>query len=178
MPKKVEEYIYILCPSRAYLAAVGIMGPIVHPLKVKKSAAVNLLMSGAKVYEYIPHDKKTIELTLGNINKPERYDSLKQNTSQTNANPIFPTVKPGVPTKEEKLEQTNLQDEITPITDEQLTETVLTNEEVAATVEFTYNEDGTVNEADIKWDDYTRNQKRAIRARIIDHNNALRASEL
>ena len=54
MPKKVEEMLYILCPSRAYLYPAKIMGPIVHPLKLSKTAVIQLLMSGAEVYEFIP----------------------------------------------------------------------------------------------------------------------------
>lgn len=77
MRKKKMEYIHILCTSRSYLAPLKLMGPVVHPLKVSKNAAYQLLLSGAEVIEYIPETKMTLKLTLMNINDPNRYDALK-----------------------------------------------------------------------------------------------------
>ena len=53
MPKKIEETLHILTPYRGYIAPAKLMGPIVHPLPVTKSVAVQILMLGAKVFEYM-----------------------------------------------------------------------------------------------------------------------------
>ena len=187
MPKKIEEKIYILSPSRAYLAPAKVMGPIVHPMLVTKIVAVNILMNGAELYEYIPKTKDTLKLTLGNINDPNRYAVLnKKNTAETKAIPVEPVTRNGVPNVEksehiqepipevgEKVaepEQTsNVVDEpVTPVA-----EVVEPEEDVVAKLVFEYNEDGTVNETVINWGDYTKNQRKAIRVRINEHNASL-----
>ena len=97
MPKKFEEKIHILSPTRAYFAPAKVMGPIVHPLLVEKKVAVQILMSGAEVHEYIPQNKKTIKLTLTNINDPHRYDTILPKVVKDAAPAIDPVLKHGVP---------------------------------------------------------------------------------
>ena len=178
MPKKIDEQIYILSTSRAYLTYIGVMGPIVHPLKVSKSAVVKTIMSGAEVYEFIPKTKKTLKLTLGNINNPDRYEELK--TEEEVAQRIItPIEKPGVPVKVaeplkvpddtpvEKIEN----NEVSPLN----TEPIELNSDEEVVTEFTMPEfiieDGKVNESNINWSSYTKSQRREIRAKINEINN-------
>lgn len=178
MPKKIDEQMYILSTSRAYLTYIGVMGPIVHPLKVSKSAVVKTIMSGAEVYEFIPKTKKTLKLTLGNINNPDRYEELK--TEEEVAQRIIaPIEKPGVPVKTadpikapdgtpiENLES----NEVTPPNKEPIED----NSDAEVATEFTMPEfiidDGKVNESNIMWSSYTKSQRREIRAKINEINN-------
>ena len=107
MPKKIEEKLHILSPYRGYLAPISIMGPIVHPLIVEKSAVAKILMSGAEVYEYIPHTKKTLKLTLTNLNNPNRYTELDEKVAEVTPVTVTPVTRTGVPTiePEDKAEE-------------------------------------------------------------------------
>ena len=67
MPKKIDQSLYILSPSRAYLAPLKVMGPIVHPIKASKTSVVQLLLNGTEVFEYFPDSKRTLKLSLTNI---------------------------------------------------------------------------------------------------------------
>ena len=163
MPKKVEEMLYILCPSRAYLYPAKIMGPIVHPLKLSKTAVIQLLMSGAEVYEFIPKTKKTIKLTLGNINNPNRYESAIE-TTEVEEKPVEPVVRKGVP---------NLVT-IDASSSEEESDTAFINGHVQSDpVIFEYNEDGTVDESKIEWSKYSKNERKEIRRLINEKNESL-----
>lgn len=170
MPKKIEEKLHILCTSRAYLAPAKVMGPIVHPLLVTKSVAVQLLMSGAEVFEYVPESKKTFKLTLGNINNPSRYDAIKEPAPEEI--PVEPVERNGVPTivtpiSEPAPEEGETSTEAAPSAD-------VVEEVVVANIVFTYNEDGTVDESGIIWNNYSKNQRKAIRARINEYNASMK----
>lgn len=178
MPKKIDEQMYILSTSRAYLTYLGVMGPIVHPLRVSKSAAVKTIMSGAEVYEFIPKTKKTLKLTLDNINNPDRYEELK--TEEEIAQRIItPIEKPGVPVK--AAEPIKVPDE-TPVDKIEInevpplnTEPIELNSDGEVVTEFIMPEfiieDGKVNESNINWSSYTKSQRREIRAKINEINN-------
>lgn len=192
MPKKVEEKLHILCPSRAYLAPAKIMGPIVHPLQVTKSVAVQLLMSGAEVYEYNPYTKQTMRLTLTNIKNDNRYNAVDTTSTANKEIVVEPVKKMGVPniqpvqdtneTAEKVEEETTTptaevwqmstpEDLVSEETEVEATvTTATTNTDVVAELTFEYNEDGTVNETVINWSSYSKNQRKAIRARINEHN--------
>ena len=192
MPKKIEEKIHILSPYRGYLAHVNVMGPIVHPLCVDKSVAAKILMNGAELYEYIPSTKKTLKLTLSNINDPNRYAELdKKHVDTFVATAVTPVTKLGVPTitepevkheevietVEDTITEENVIEEITePAPEVKVEETVVTTETVrpASVFEFEYNEDGTVNESNIEWSKYTKNQRKELRAQINQHNASLK----
>ena len=200
MPKKIEEKIHILSPSRGYLAAANIMGPIVHPLIVDKSVAAKILMSGAEVYEYIPSTKNTLKLTLGNINDPNRYTALEPKVTEKPFTPVAPVTKTGVPNvtppvvtepePEQKQDTEEEKDIEEPAAEEETEDTATANEEVHAvdvTVTaadetaqvstdafvFEYNEDGTIDETNIDWASYSKNQRKEIRAQINAHNASL-----
>lgn len=175
MPKKSVDMIHIMCPSRAYLAPAKVMGPIVHPLKVAKTVAVQLLMSGAEVYEYVPASKETIRLTLGNINDDSRYNSLKEPTAEEI--PVEPVKQAGVPVVEEPAPVVEpVAEPVVEVVEEVVSATIDNGEDdVVGGLVFSYNEDGTVDESTIVWSKYSKSQKKAIRARINEYNASLNA---
>ena len=186
MPKKIEETIHILCQSRGYLAPAKIMGPIVRPLLVAKSVAVQLLMIGAEVYEYVPKTKQTIKLTLTNINNPDRYKVVAKPTEETSVTPVMkmgvPKVAPMVEEETQVVAEPVEEIAAVEVSETSDVEEVKEVEETVAApadtdestspedITFTYNEDGTVDESTIVWSNYTKNQRKAIRARINEHN--------
>lgn len=194
MPKKVEEMMYILSPSRAYLAPVRIMGPIVHPLKTSRSNVVQMLLNGTEVHQYFPDTKETLKLTLTNIKDPDRYKKAFQNTPTKAESPVLPQYKepitkvvkaenPVIPQfKEtitkvvtpEKNETPEIKEETsTPAPETKEEEIPTTEEEKFNLIEFEFNEDGTVNETNIPWSNFTKNQRREIRMEITKINDSI-----
>lgn len=194
MPKKVEEMMYILSPSRAYLAPVRIMGPIVHPLKTSRSNVVQMLLNGTEVHQYFPDTKETLKLTLTNIKDPDRYKKAFQNTPTKAESPVLPQYKepitkvvkaenPVIPQfKEtitkvvtpEKNETPEIKEETsTPAPETKEEEIPTTKEEKFNLIEFEFNEDGTVNETNIPWSNFTKNQRREIRMEITKINDSI-----
>lgn len=192
MPKKVEEMMYILSPSRAYLAPVRIMGPIVHPLKTSRSNVVQMLLNGTEVHQYFPDTKETLKLTLTNIKDPDRYKKAFQNTPTKAESPVLPQYKepitkvvkaenPVIPqfketiTKivtSEKNETPEIKEE-TPASEAKEEEIPTTEEKKFNLIEFEFNEDGTVNETNIPWSNFTKNQRREIRMEITKINDSI-----
>lgn len=192
MPKKVEEMMYILSPSRAYLAPVRIMGPIVHPLKTSRSNVVQMLLNGTEVHQYFPDTKETLKLTLTNIKDPDRYKKAFQNTPTKAESPVLPQYKepitkvvkaenPVIPQfKEtitkvvtpEKNETPEIKEE-TSVPEAKEEEIPTTEEEKFNLIEFEFNEDGTVNETNIPWSNFTKNQRREIRMEITKINDSI-----
>lgn len=174
MPKKVDEMLYILSPSRAYLAPVRIMGPIVHPLKTSRSNVVQMLLNGTEVHQYFPDTKETLKLTLTNIKDTDRYKKAFQNAPTKAENPVIPKFKEPItrivtPEKSETSE-----------TKEETSAPKIKEEEIPTTeerkfnfIEFEFNEDGTVNETNIPWSKFTKNQRREIRMEITKINDSI-----
>ena len=171
MPKKVEEQLLILCPSRAYLAPIEMMGPVVQPISVAKSAVVKLLMSGAEVHEYNKDTKKSVKLTLSNINDPDRFGPKVI----TPSDPVTPRTTPGVkvPNTEDPKPDTESKDpevqtdstnggEINPLA------VTLSDGEFVLTIK----EDGLVDESVIDWNSFPSDDRRKIRAKINEFNAA------
>lgn len=194
MPKKVEEMMYILSPSRAYLAPVRVMGPIVHPLKTSRSNVVQMLLNGTEVHQYFPDTKETLKLTLTNIKDPDRYKKAFQNTPTKAESPVLPQYKepitkvvkaenPVIPQfKEtitkvvtpEKNETPEIKEETsTPAPETKEEEIPTTEEKKSNLIEFEFNEDGTVNETNIPWSNFTKNQRREIRMEITKINDSI-----
>lgn len=194
MPKKVEEMMYILSPSRAYLAPVRIMGPIVHPLKTSRSNVVQMLLNGTEVHQYFPDTKETLKLTLTNIKDPDRYKKAFQNTPTKAESPVLPQYKepitkvvkaenPVIPQfKEtitkvvtpEKSDTPEIKEETsTPVPETKEEEIPTTEEKKFDLIEFEFNEDGTVNETNIPWSNFTKNQRREIRMEITKINDSI-----
>lgn len=194
MPKKVDEMMYILSPSRAYLAPVRIMGPIVHPLKTSRSNVVQMLLNGTEVHQYFPDTKETLKLTLTNIKDPDRYKKAFQNTPTKAESPVLPQYKepitkvvkaenPVIPQFKETITKvvTPEKNETPEIKEETSTPAPETKEEEIPTaeekkfnlIEFEFNEDGTVNETNIPWSNFTKNQRREIRMEITKINDSI-----
>ena len=194
MPKKIEERLNILSPYRGFIAPINMMGPIVHPLPVDKSKVAKIIASGAKVYEFIPKTKETIELTLSNLNNLDRYNSVKAQEevkAETKPEPIpvEPITKVGVPkieTPAEVIEETPVEEIVTEeVTEEASTEETIeesiveeeTAEKDNELITFQYNEDGTVDESVIDWSKYTKNERKSIRTLINEHNSSIPVNE-
>ena len=186
MPKKVEEMMYILSPSRAYLAPVRVMGPIVHPLKTSRSNVVQMLLNGTEVHQYFPDTKETLKLTLTNIKDPDRYKKAFQNTPIKAENPVIPQFKEPItrvvtPEKNETPEikeevftpAPEIKEEETPAPETKEEEIPTTEEKKFDLIEFEFNEDGTVNETNIPWSNFTKNQRREIRMEITKINDSI-----
>ena len=162
MPKKIEEKLHILSPYRGYLAPVNIMGPIVHPLVVEKSIVAKILMSGAEVYEYIPHTKQTLKLTLANINNPKRHSELNEKVIEVTPVTVAPVTRTGVPTIEPEVKA----EEVTaPVVEEPTTSTEVEESTAPAEVEESAtpadNDDATEEESEIETDNETETQQPA-----------------
>ena len=175
MPKKVDEMMYILSPSRAYLAPVRVMGPIVHPLKTSRSNVVQMLLNGTEVHQYFPDTKETLKLTLTNIKDPDRYRKAFQNTPIKAENPVIPQFKEPITrvVTPEKSETPEIKEEETPTPEAKEEEIPTTEEKKFNLIEFEFNEDGTVNETNIPWSNFTKNQRREIRMEITKINDSI-----
>ena len=181
MPKPREEYLHILVRSRAYLAPLKMMGPIVHPLKVNKKAVIQLLLNSCEVVEYVPKTGNTIPLSLTNINDNGRYSSEDIASLKEVKTPVKPVRVDGVPveTKPESNEKAPADPE-TP-KDESKEQVVETEDKVEETqtepvvddIIANYPlvmKDGKVDESDIEWNQFTKAQRRALRNRINEMN--------
>ncbi len=95
MPMPIET-MYVVVPYRGYLAALKMMGPIVHPIRAEKSAVAAMLMSGVEVHEYNLNTKMTTKLTLesltGSVEEVPVIDPPQQTTILTGA-PVAPPVE-------------------------------------------------------------------------------------
>lgn len=162
MPKKSvqEETLHILCKDRAFLWPLNIMGPVVHPLKVTKKVAVNLLMSGAEIYEYDTVTKMTYKLKLEDLLQKERHKDPE--APFKNDTPVMhqPMVK-NTPTAESAVAEENVEEP----SEETSLPTLPPIEET-----LNYLEDGTVDESNIDWSSYSKAQRKALRARINEIN--------
>lgn len=177
MPKKSEEMMYILSPSRAYLAPLHLMGPIVHPIKTSKSSVVQLLLAGTEVHEYYPKTKRTLQLTLTNINNPDRYNQYFHESTIPVETPVIPQqqkviideskniINPVNNTNNDNDNQDNQE-----YTEIEIPKETPTTETPSININFTLKEDGTVDESAINWASMTKNQRREVRKQINNIN--------
>lgn len=182
MPKPVEIYMHILVKDRAYLSQIGVMGPIVQPLKVNKRDVIKMVMAGCNIYEYLLDSKQTIKLTVHNImddkKRHEDYFKSLETPPETDYFYIGDDVcedEETVADIEETIEATESTEEAAveledkPVEDEPKTLT-------AESYEFEYNEDGTVNEKNIPWNRFSsKEERKALRARIREINSVANA---
>lgn len=186
MPIK-EEWIYILTHYRGFLSAIHQFGPIVHPAKVKKSEAIALMMSGCPVIVYDPITKKSYPLTIKNANL-----SVAEVLHEI-PKPIEPTVLKGTPKGviDFKKPEEEVKDESPVVisnqesTETDTKETSDSNITVTSEVESVDSNpttddepqikilvtdllqdlrNGIYTEKDVKWSDYTKAERRQIRA--------------
>ena len=186
MPIK-EEWIYILTHYRGFLSAIHQFGPIVHPAKVKKSEAIALMMSGCPVIVYDPITKKSYPLTIKNANLS--VDEVLHEIPK----PIEPTVLKGTPKgvidfnkPEEEVKnespvvisnQESNETDAKETSDSNITVTsevesvdsnTTTDDEpqikILVTDLLQNLRDSICTEKDVKWSDYTKAERRQIRA--------------
>ena len=173
MPKKVSEPLRIICTDRAYLEPLKVMGPIVHPVCVDKKIVFDLLMRGAHVKEYYPNEKVYLDLTVTNLNDADRFAKAFPNLISASVNePIYRSEKSGVHTETETPNNnTPVQDdpiskESTHTTDTPENNLPVSDADFAKSINYSYNENGIVNESTINWKEMTKGQRRAVRAEI------------
>lgn len=163
-----NEKIHILCRTRAFIEPLKLMGPIVHPLYVEKSAVLRMVYAGLDVYEYIPATKNTIKLTVQNINKANRLEEAKAPVNTKTPEPVevktAPTVKtpevvkvPTVPVEPKK---------------EEVKEGPWFNKPVDITFEYT--SENLVDESKIDWTKYSKEERKIIRGMINAHNDSVK----
>lgn len=163
------EYMYILCNYNGYLHEIKQYGPIVHPAKVKKSEAVAMMIAGAPIVVYDPATKMTYPLTLDTMN------SIPVNTLIEK--PIEETVLNGAPKgagdlgiskaiNYEPKVQINIQDVIneqnenvdaSPAKDD-------THDDKISVADLINNPE--LQESDVMWSNYSKSERRQIRAHI------------
>lgn len=178
------EYVYILCNYQGYLSAIKQYGPIVHPAKVKKSEAVAMMLAGAPVVIYDPTTKMSYPLTIDAMNKTTTQATHKI------PNPIKETVLKGAPKGAGDLgmskpsivkpkETIHIQDiiEEKKAVEESNPETVSneskSEEHKSNTIsinELIKNPNLTQN--DVIWGNYTKSERRQIRAYLNSLKNA------
>ena len=184
MPKPIDVYLHVMIRDHAWLAPLGVMGPIVHPVKVNKKDIVKLIMSGCDIYEYILDTKDTIKLTVHNImDDKKRYADHEKEKAAKQDVQFFSLGGDDVMEEEEPAAETttNVTEEDQPLVIDATEEAAVVPEEepekvTAETYVFIYNEDGTVNERTINWNEFSgRDERRALRARINEINAAAKA---
>lgn len=168
MPRPVKK-LYIKTPYMGYIAALQMMGPIITPMQVTESQAINMLKSGMRnIIEYNPTTKMTRPLTIINIGKPWENEKDKETTSTPVAKaapaaaPQEPTVLTGAPvppTKEAEVPQA-------------APEVVET-----ASVADQFNANELIDESKVDWNSMTKAQRREMRAKIEAQKAALAAAE-
>lgn len=178
MPKKIEEFLYILCPDRAYIAPIHMMGPIVQPLQVSKPDVAQMLLNGNTVYEYDLKTKNTFRVSMENLNKAVHADPkpVSMGNSIKRENTIGVTITPNTAPVADvvnsiEVEDTEVVTEEPNVSIEESAETTSTTD--TAEFSFEYNEDGTVNENKINWASYSKTERKSLRAAIVKHNEGL-----
>ena len=150
-----DKRIYITTPSKYYLDPLSMYGPINAPLPITISAAKSLLYRGITLFKYDPETKTSERLTLANINKPKSLSSnysnrpmtstvVKDNTSVIEEGVVKSEVVSGVPINTKPFDP--------------------------STLNYDYNEDGTIDDNNIPWSNYLKVERKAIRAYIEDYN--------
>lgn len=165
MPRPVKK-LYIKTPYMGYIAALQMMGPIITPMQVTESQAINMLKSGMRnIIEYNPTTKMTRPLTIINIGKPWENEKDEKTTSTPVAKaaaaaPQEPTVLTGAPApaKEE-----------VPQAAPEVVET--------ASVADQFNANELIDESKVDWNSMTKAQRREMRAKIEAQKAALAAAE-
>lgn len=178
-----ETYMYITTTYMGYLSAIKQHGPIVHPAKVKKEEAIALMMAGAPIIVHDPATKMTYPLTMDTMNK-----TVKEATYKI-PEPIKVTKLEGAPkgvgdfgiSKQHQDAEPKVVPDLNKVIAEQETAkqiveefTVVSEntEEIHEETKMTANEViekinlHEITESDIKWSDYTKSERRQIRAAL------------
>ena len=195
-----EEMVYILTSYRGYLSPIRQFGPIVHPAKVKKSEATALMMAGCPITIYDPETKKSYPMTFENATKsvkevlheiPKPIETTVLNGAPKGAGdlgiterdkPVEPKMKVDLAATIKKQEEEKVDEELPVSTSGQLTtdaDEPVAEEAVTVTATTTkvpladLLNNNELTEDQVKWSDYTKSERRQIRA----HLNALTTTE-
>jgi hypothetical protein len=99
-----QEYLYIVSPTNGFISQLNMAGPIRHPLKIAKHMVRGMLMSGVPLFAYDLETKKTVQLTLQNVNDENLFN---KETPESRANaveePVTVTEDKGVNIKNDDL---------------------------------------------------------------------------
>lgn len=183
-----ETYLYITTNYMGYLSAIKQHGPIVHPAKVKREEAIALMLAGAPIIVHDPATKMTYPLTMDTMNKTTKE------ATRVIPEPMTETVLKGAPKGAGDLGISNPPKQVEPKTTHSLEKIIA--EQQAATTESASkpvvsdvkvdepNEEkptkvsleevisniktGTMTESDVHWSDYTKAERRQIRATITE----------
>lgn len=156
-----EKKIYITTPSKYYLDVLSMYGPINAPLPITISAAKKLLYRGIPLFKYDPETKSTEKLTLANLNVPKVL-SVKNITSKNDT------------VSNLKSNETELKLE----TESSTGIIVSTSKFDPSTLNYDYNEDGTINDESIQWNNYLKAERKLIRSFIVDYNTNILNKEV
>ena len=182
-----EEYVYVLVNYQGYLSAIKQFGPIVHPAKVKKSEAIAMMLAGAPVVIYDPATKMTHPLNVDNMNEPTK-------APKKIPEPMKETILKGAPkvTSDLGLSEAKKEPELKPEEQVDLTQVIaeqnLSTEPVEEVKEEPAEEEipapklliedvikdiqnDILNESDIVWSNYTKSERRQIRAALNAKNS-------
>lgn len=180
------KYVYVTTNYMGYLSAIKQFGPIAHPAKITEEEANALLLAGVDLVRHDPVTKMTYHMSL-----------TKKIESPTNKipEPIQETVLTGTPKSAGDFgisEQTKIEPkahidiaqivteqkvikETTPVIEEPKEDVVVTPIEetqfklpVESVIEDI--QTGMMTEADVNFSDYTKSERRQIRAAINAKN--------
>lgn len=185
-----EEYVYVLVNYQGYLSAIKQFGPIVHPAKVKKSEAIAMMLAGAPVVIYDPATKTSYPMNADNMNEPTK-------APKKIPEPMKETVLKGAPkaTGDLGLSEAKKEPELKPEEQVDLSQVIaeqnLSTEPVEEVkeepvVEEAHDEptpkllvedaikdiqNDILKESDIVWNNYTKSERRQIRAALNAKNS-------
>lgn len=184
-----ETYLYITTNYMGYLSAIKQHGPIVHPAKVKREEAIALMLAGAPIIVHDPATKMTYPLTMDTMNKTTKE------ATRVIPEPMTETVLKGAPKGAGDLGLSNPPKQVEPKTTHSLEKIIAEQqaaktEPISETVVNDANDEegieenpttkisidevienikaGTMTESDVHWSDYTKAERRQIRAIITE----------
>ncbi len=77
MRKNTDE-IFILTKRTGYIPHLKTYGPIPNPIKCPISLCMSMIIAGVELYELDPVTKLTAKLTLENLMKDDKFDTVKE----------------------------------------------------------------------------------------------------
>ena len=167
------KYVYVTTNYMGYLSAIKQFGPIVHPAKITEDEANALLLAGVDLVRHDPATKMTYHMSL--TKKVEDHiDKIPE--------PIQETVLTGTPKSVGDFgisEQSQIEPnkETTPVIEESKENVVATpieekEKQFKLPVESVIEDiqTGMMTEADVNFSDYTKSERRQIRAAINAKN--------
>ena len=183
------KYVYITTNYQGYLSAIKQFGPIVHPAKVTEDEAKALVMAGADIIIHDPVTKLNYHMNTQNMNQTTKPEVKIPE-------PIHETVLMGAPKAAgdlgmsepkvvnepkthiditEVVAEQKAVEEATPVVEESKEDVVTTpieEKQFKLPVESVIEDiqTGMMTESDVNFSDYTKSERRQIRAAINAKN--------